>query len=737
MNIPEYQQLPISEKIKLQAHGNFEAYCRTIDPLFESPPHIQSICSTLQSAEEKIFNRVMIRMPPRHGKSHSASKKFPAWFMGRHPGAQVIHVSYGQTTTQDFSEGVLEHLKNPVHQFIFPECQVKSAQVSRKITTTKGGNYFVSSIDGAMVGRGANCFLIDDPYKGREQAESQAWNRRVINTYRGGAYTRLMGPDSIVILIMTSWRYDDLSGFILENEGKIEEGGDWFVLDMPAIAEEDEPFTGRKKGEALWPARFPLPYLHKVRQAIGAYEFSAQYQQKPTPEGGGIMDIRRFQRYEAIPNIAEYRRVILSIDTALSESEAACDSAIEVFGERQDFVSDLIFAWAMNVGYAKLKAVTLSFYYIYRPTVVLIEYKGSGISLCQDLEALGLPVVPVTPTVGKKIRARDAMDYISTGYVRIPVNARVPGAQGWLNDFENQVIQFGLRDDKNDMVDALTQYVDYCKKRGVPMFNLHTINAKLQSQVQQPVAIYDVNMQNGQFILCDNTNGPMWVYEEPKRGQQYVIGAVEKQCPIGRDAVCVINRVTGQQVAVWAGSAPPRDFAMLIACISLRYNRAYVGINREGRGHLITQDLLNIHGMPQRVFADEQQVYQHTGSTAKNRGFGIPVKRHLEHILSQLLVEFDAQEDRIVDAWTLQELVNFRVDSKTQKCSIEYGCILERGLARAIAGYTKVRLPDVKGMPSQTGAQQTGKMLQDLNAMLGGKTEAKPTHQSPWKGHTA
>jgi predicted phage terminase large subunit-like protein len=232
----------------------------------------------------------MIFMPPRHGKSELASRRFPAWYLGRNPRKQIIAASYNSDLASDFGRDVRNIVAAPQFGAVFGKVTLAAdSQAANRWHTNSGGAYVAAGVGTAVTGRGADVLLIDDPLKDREEADSETTRERVWNWYTSTAYTRLM-PGGAVVLIQTRWHEDDLAGRLLEAQ---KAGGDkWEVLELPAISGD---------GEALWPQWYPIPALERIRAAIGARDWSALYQQRPQPDEGTYFQRDWFRRYRDLP----------------------------------------------------------------------------------------------------------------------------------------------------------------------------------------------------------------------------------------------------------------------------------------------------------------------------------------------------------------------------------------------------------------------------------------------------
>jgi predicted phage terminase large subunit-like protein len=227
----------------------------------------------------------MITMPPRHGKSMLASEFFPAWYLGRNPDHYVVTATYAQELADDFGRKVKNQIEDAGYQAIFPGVGLADDSKSAKRfhiegvnggfehSTSQRGAFYAVGVGGPLTGRGAHLLLIDDPVKNREDAESEIIRRKTKDWYTSTAYTRLM-PGGRIVIIQTRWHEDDLAGWLqFEHEHE-----DWVVLNLPAIS---------ASGNALWPEQYDIAALEKIKRALPPRDWSALYQQTPSPETGG------------------------------------------------------------------------------------------------------------------------------------------------------------------------------------------------------------------------------------------------------------------------------------------------------------------------------------------------------------------------------------------------------------------------------------------------------------------
>ena len=172
--------------------------------------------------------------------------------------------------------------------------------------------------------------IIDDPLKNREEAESETMRKKVWDWYTSTAYTRLE-KNGAIIVIMTRWHLDDLAGRLLDYE---QHGGEhWEVISFPAIAEEDEEF--RKQGEALWESKYDLGALMNIKQNIGAYDWSALYQQRPINTEAQEFKREWFKYFTDADIQGMDLDVYALVDLAISDKSSADNTSIQVIGKNR------------------------------------------------------------------------------------------------------------------------------------------------------------------------------------------------------------------------------------------------------------------------------------------------------------------------------------------------------------------------------------------------------------------
>lgn len=249
--------------------------------------YLRHIRQELDRVTRGEIDRLILTVPPRHGKSEMVTVRYPAWVLEQDPDKRVIVGSYNQTLANKFSRKT----RNIVRQRVVLSTERAAAD---DWEIENGGGYRAVGVGAGVTGMGADLIIIDDPVKNRAEANSQAYRDRVWDWYTDDLYTRLE-PGGAIICIMTRWHEDDLAGRLLLSE----DAASWHVVNLPALAEDDD-LIGRKPGAALCPERYDENALARLKKVLGN-SFYALYQQRPTAPEGDFFKRQWFEIVKAIP----------------------------------------------------------------------------------------------------------------------------------------------------------------------------------------------------------------------------------------------------------------------------------------------------------------------------------------------------------------------------------------------------------------------------------------------------
>lgn len=327
----------------------------------------------LMEMETGSIDRLMVFMPPRHGKSYLISQHYPAWYLGTHPDNKVIMTSHTHSLASGFSAAARDLLieYGPEHFGVEVSKDVRSKE-EWQIEGHRGG-LKAAGVGGPIVGSGADLFIIDDPVKNDEQAISPVYREKVWNWWQSTASTRLE-PHGRVALMNTRWHDDDLAGRLLKHEGRVEDGGRWTVLSLPAIAEQNDQM-GREPGEPLWPERWPLRVLEQTRKDKTDYWWAAMYQQRPGQFGESSWPAEYFEGLWADQWPTEFKASAMALDPAMGKDKTRGDYQAIVFA---GLLNGIVYVDArlIRVPPPELVDVALSWWTSCKPNAFTCEANG-------------------------------------------------------------------------------------------------------------------------------------------------------------------------------------------------------------------------------------------------------------------------------------------------------------------------------------------------------------------------
>jgi predicted phage terminase large subunit-like protein len=449
------------------------AFVKRYEPNYLAGWVHKKICDELMAFSEAVCRgespRLMITMPPRHGKSMLASQYWPAWHLGNHPEHEFINTSYAQSLQMDFSRKIQELIKTPDYHLLFGNYGItkKNEAVERwslfdydKERRT-GGGVLAAGVGGPITGRGAHIFLIDDPVKNRDEAESQTIRETAKSWYSSTAYTRL-APGAGIVVIQTRWHDDDLSGWLLnemrEAEKEMiqdpqhewpEDADRWRVVDFPAIATQDEEY--RLKGEALHEDRYDLKALRRIKRTLAPRDWAALYQQNPQVEEGAYFQKKYFRMYKDAP---PYLDIYCAGDLAISKRSHADWSVFIVCGMDDGGRVYMLEEYRGRWDSKQIIDVMFEIHKTHHPRRFGLEKGQISLTMDKFLEArmeeekiYDLHVEELPPgKQDKELRARVIQGLMSHGKVYWPEGAL------WVDDYMNEMLRFptGVKDDRVD-----------------------------------------------------------------------------------------------------------------------------------------------------------------------------------------------------------------------------------------------------------------------------------------------
>jgi predicted phage terminase large subunit-like protein len=397
-----------------------------------------------------VRKRVIVNIAPRHGKSELISYLAPAWFLGNHPAKKVIMASHTADLAVNFGRRVRNLVGSELYQDIFPDISLQAdSKSASRWGTNYNGEYFAIGVGGALAGRGADLFIIDDPHSeqdaklGKGDVFLPAWE-----WFQSGPLQRLM-PGGAIIVVMTRWSKLDLTGQIVNQMIKNDEVDDWEIVEFPAILED-------KKGNEvpLWPEFWPLEELQSRRAALDIRYWNAQYLQNPTSEEGALIKREWWNMWEEEdPPPCEF--IIMTLDAAQEANNRADYNALTTWGvflneETNNYAIILLNAVKERLEFPELKQLCLQEYQEWEPDAFIVEKKSNGAALYQEFRRMGIPVGEFTPGKGqdKISRVNAVSDLFSGGVVWAPDRRWAHEVIEECNDFPS-----GAND---DLVDSTT-----------------------------------------------------------------------------------------------------------------------------------------------------------------------------------------------------------------------------------------------------------------------------------------
>lgn len=386
--------------------------------------HAQIICEYLDALAKREIENLAIFMPPQHGKSYHFSQRFPAYMLGLSGGkALVATTSYTIDVARKNSRASRDLL---IDRERYPFDVAINHGGADEWYTEQGGGVKAAGVGGSLTGFGANVICVDDPIKGKAEAESPLIRDKTWDWYTTVVSTRRRA-NTQKLLAQTRWHEDDLAGRVLNSKA----AKNWVVLNLRSFAEEDDPLH-RPIGAVLWPGG-PVP-LSVADGEISARDFAALYQQRPTPDAGTIFQRAWFQnRYTALPAL---RRGVIFLDGAWKEGIGNDRSALALWVTNgvKYYLAD---AWAGRLSYPDLRTKCMDFWNKHRsiaPNMVFaVEDAASGIPIVQEFSrATNIPVIPVRVDRNKRVRAEAITPEFESGKVWLPEDA--PWLDEWIEE---------------------------------------------------------------------------------------------------------------------------------------------------------------------------------------------------------------------------------------------------------------------------------------------------------------
>jgi predicted phage terminase large subunit-like protein len=407
------------------------------------------LCSKLDALYNGTIKRLMIFVPPQHGKTELVSRRFPAYALGRNPALRIAVCTYSADLASRINRQVQRIIDDSAYSMLFPGTRLGRTGSREGVRTQDeleivgtGGSLKSVGVGGPLTGNPVDIGIIDDPVKDHAESHSASDRNRKWEWYNEVFLTR-QHNDSRTLLTMTRWHEDDLAGRILRaNPGACE------TITLPYICEPDHPaYDIRAVGEALWPEKHSIEKAME-QKANSESTFASLLQQRPAPLDGGVFKRSSFKLYTEIPRC--FDRVILSWDCAFTDTKTADYVVGLVIGKAgpNAYVLDMARGkWDFPETVKRIRAQAAD-----HPLALekLIEEKANGAAVISTLKRELPGIIPIVPTESKYSRAQAVANLVEAGNVYLPARAT------WLNEalFELAAFPNGSND---DIVDALIQ----------------------------------------------------------------------------------------------------------------------------------------------------------------------------------------------------------------------------------------------------------------------------------------
>ena len=457
----------------------FRQFIKLVNPKYKFYAHVEKLIVVLQRVADGEISRLMVFMPPRHSKSESVSRLFTAYYLYRYPDRWVGLCSYADALASTLSRNARENYKEAGGTLS------QDAGAVHHWETGKGGGFWASGVGGPATGKGFHLGVIDDPVKNDEEAQSLTIRQRNKDWYLSTFYTR-EEPGAAIVVVQTRWHEDDLSGWLLSQEGSEEDEPErWHIVSMEAIKEHkpaDWPATctiepdERHPGEALCPERYDIVKLNRRKKRLGSYYWNSLYQQRPSPDEGGIFK-RHWWRYWKPKGVNLPPVYVKLADASLIELHAvdlpdyfddmaqSWDCAFKDT-KASDFVAGLVLGkvgankyvldyYKEHADISKTMSAIENFSVKWpRAYAKLVEDKANGPAVIQLLTNKIAGLIAVEPEGGKLSRAYATSPTVEAHNVFLPHPLLFP----WVQTFIDNCANFP-NSAHDDDIDAFTQVV--------------------------------------------------------------------------------------------------------------------------------------------------------------------------------------------------------------------------------------------------------------------------------------
>lgn len=441
----------IQKAIKATPHGFAKYHSGGI---WNDWNYLRYVSREISKAVAKGGGRIIVNMPPQHGKSLFISKWVPIWYLSNYPKNRIILSTYEASFAASWGRAVRDEI---IDNDTLDVKVRKDVKASNFWMTEEGGGMMTAGVGGPVTGKSGELLIIDDPVKNWDEAKSIVYQQRNIDWFNSTLYTRKQ-PNTTIIILMTRWHENDLAGYLLK-----EHSDNWQHIRMPAIAEEND-ILGREEGEALSPDRFDQEELISTSKAVGSQVWAGLYQQRPSALEGGIIKREWVNYYTTRPE--SFEEMLQSWDLSFKETKNGSFVVGQVWGKSgADFY--LIDQVRARMDFPTTRQAIRNLTKKYPDAIKkIIEDKANGPAIISDLRREIPGLVSFKSKDSKEARLSAVSPLFESGNVFIPDKS----IADWSIAFVEELVNFpnALNDDQ---VDSASQaLVSFSKhKKTIPM----------------------------------------------------------------------------------------------------------------------------------------------------------------------------------------------------------------------------------------------------------------------------
>ncbi len=414
---------------------------------WEPYPYLKLISKEIAIAIAQGGGRIIVEIPPRHGKSTLISKWTPIWAFEMFAKIRIILATYGDQYARSWGEKIRdEMLSNPILK-AKPSANRVSAS---DFDTIGGGTLFTTGVGGALTGRGGDLIIVDDPIKSLEEAMSEVYREKTWDWFQAVLSTRCE-PGATIIILMTRWHEDDIIGRL-----RASKDNSWKIISFPAIAEKED-ILGRAVGDALCPERYPIDQLKLIKSRLPGKYWNSLYQQRPTAMEGNMFKVANWRHWDRRILPVKFDEELISMDTNVEEGKDNDYTRIQHWGKlgpNYYLLQQVGGVWGMSDQMTSFKLFCQQ-----RPRAFrkLIEKKANGPAIQNLLKKTVSGIVMVEPMGSKYERAMAVEPLQVAGNIFIPEDENV---FPWVEGFVEECSQFP-KGKHDDQVDTMTQAINF------------------------------------------------------------------------------------------------------------------------------------------------------------------------------------------------------------------------------------------------------------------------------------